>query len=268
MIDNTREDFRKKIIYVDDISYALITTQDRLKKHYKVYPAQTNEQLFEILGYVEPDLIILDINMPGVSGYETIEQLKANEAFADIPVMFLTGNRDRKSVVKGMSLGAVDVLFKPITDNELLEAIKYQLDPGMQKQNKAVILAVDDNPSILRSVNQALREDYTVLTLSNPEALSELLKRLTPDLFLLDCNMPKMSGFDLIPLIRNTVGHEETPIVFLTAEGKNDAVFAAMGLGVRDFIIKPVDDNILREKIALHIKGFMTLRRIRTIKLS
>ena len=259
-------DQRKKIIYVDDVSYALLTIQDRLKKHYKVYPAQSSEQLFDILKSVLPDLILLDINMPGVDGFETLRQLKAVEGYSGIPVIFLTGNRDIKSVVDGMNLGAADVLFKPITDHELHEAIDYQLSPEKQRQNKPVILAVDDNPSILRAVNQALCDQYTVLTLTNPEALPELLKKLTPDLFLLDCNMPRITGFELIPIIRKSIGHEETPIVFLTSVGKNDAVFAAMGLGVSDFIVKPVDDDVLREKMAVHVKNYMRLRRVRAAK--
>ena len=259
------EDVRKKIIYVDDVSYALITVQDRLKKHYKVYPAQTSEQLFEILDSVIPDLLILDVNMPVVNGFEIIKRVKDVPLYANIPVVFLTGNKDRESVVKCMELGAVDVLFKPITDSVLIEAIEYQFNPEKQKENKPIILAVDDNPSILRSVNQALKDNYTVLTLSNPELLSEVLKKVTPDLFILDCNMPKVSGFELIPRIRKTVGHEETPVVFLTSEVSNDTVFAALGLGAGDYIVKPVEDDVLREKVAVHLKNFIGLRRIRSI---
>jgi len=126
-------------------------------------------------------------------------------------------------------------------------------------------LAVDDNPSILRSVNQALRDNYTVLTLSNPELISEVLKKVTPDLFLLDCNMPMLSGLELVPIIRKSKGHEETPVIFLTSEVKNDTVFTALGLGAGDYILKPVDDDILREKIAYQTRNFIGLRRIRSI---
>ena len=265
MSGNIAEDLRKKIIYVDDVTYALITVQDRLKKNYKVYPAQSSDQLFEILGSVIPDLILLDVNMPVVNGYEIIKRIKAVQAYANIPVIFLTGNKDRDSVVKCMKLGAVDVLFKPISDSLLQEAIDYQFDREKQRENKPIVLAVDDNPSILRAVNQALRESYMVLTISNPELIAEVLKKVTPDLFLLDCNMPRISGLELIPMIRKTKDHEETPIIFLTSEVNNDTVFAALGLGVGDYIVKPFENEVLREKIALHTRNYIGLRRIRSV---
>ena len=77
--------------------------------------------------------------------------------------------------------------------------------------------------------------------------------------------MPVLSGFELIPIIRRISGHEETPIVFLTSEGTNDNVFAAIGFGASDFIIKPFDDAVLREKMAVYLKDFIMRRRIRQL---
>ena len=88
---------------------------------------------------------------------------------------------------------------------------------------------------------------------------------ITPDLFILDCQMPVYSGFDLVPIIRRIREHEETPIIFLTSEGTIDNISVAINLGARDFIIKPIDEAILREKVALHIKDFMMRRRIRSL---
>jgi len=265
MSEETVTETRKKIIYVDDISFALISVQDRLKKHYKVYPAQNGEQMFFILRSVVPDLIILDINMPGADGYQLITELKSVLEYALIPVIFLTGSKDNQSVIKCMDLGAADVLFKPIADADLLEAIEYQFSPLKQMENKPIILAVDDNPSILRAINEMLRDKYTVLTLSNPEIITEVLKKVTPDLFLLDCNMPKVSGLELIPIIRKRKDHEITPIIFLTSEVENSTVSAALGLGVGDYILKPINVDLLRDRIAAHAKNYIGLRRLRSV---
>jgi two-component system chemotaxis response regulator CheY len=89
--------------------------------------------------------------------------------------------------------------------------------------------------------------------LTKPTEVKESLTRITPDLFLLDCNMPGMSGFDLIPIIREFPEHKETPIVFLTAEGTVDHLTAAMHMGVSDFIVKPFNAKSLREKIDSYI---------------
>ena len=266
MTDKTVRDVRKKIIYVDDIQIMLLSIKDRLKKHYEVYPAQSTEILFELLLKIVPDLILLDINMPETDGYETIRQLKADSRYAKIPVIFLTGNTDRESVVSAMSLGAADILFKPVKDTVLIERIDYQFNYRKQLDNVPIILAVDDSPSILKSVNHALNDYYKVYTLPKSEAIREILNMVTPDLFLLDCNMPVYNGFDLIDIIRKIPAHEETPIVFLTSERDYETVSAAIGLGVNDYILKPIDEMVLREKIALHIKNYAMRRILRTVK--
>jgi len=115
---------------------------------------------------------------------------------------------------------------------------------------KPVILAVDDSPVILRTVLSILSSDYKVFTLPTPTELETVLLKIKPDLFLLDYKMPKVSGFDLIPLIRGVEAHKYTPIIFLTSEGSVDNLTAAMALGACDFIVKPFTADVLRGKIA------------------
>ncbi|MCL2079304.1 MAG: response regulator [Oscillospiraceae bacterium] len=265
-VNQTEKDDRKKIICVDDVQFMLLSLKDRLKDYYKVYPAQSDEILFEILEKTEDiDLILLDINMPNVDGYEIIRRLKGDKRYAAIPIMFLTGNRDKESVVQAFELGAVDVLFKPITKEELLERIDYQFNPESYGDKQPIILAVDDSPSILKALNETLNDMYKVYTLTRPEAISEVLKRVTPDLFVLDCNMPNMSGFELVKIIRNTPPNEDTPIVFLTSESNKDALYAAIGLGISEYILKPIDAALLREKIAAQLGDCLKRRMIRSV---
>jgi putative two-component system response regulator len=119
---------------------------------------------------------------------------------------------------------------------------------------KLCILAIDDARDTLTSVYHILHNEYKVYTLPQPEMLENFLKRIKPDLFLLDYKMPGMSGFDLIPIIRRFNEHKHTPIIFLTSEGTIDNLSASIALGACDFIVKPFDPNILSEKIAKHIK--------------
>ena len=256
---------RKKIILVDDIQLNLILTKERLKKYYEIYPVQSAEKLFAALENITPDLILLDINMPEVNGFEIIGQLKADYRYAEIPVIFLTSEGDKKMVIKGMSLGAEDFVSKPFSDAMLIECIENQLDPGKRENNKAIILAVDDNPSILQSINHALHKWYKVYTLPKPERLHDILQKLTPDLFLLDCKMPVMSGFDLIPIIRSYEEHEKTPIIFLTSEGTVDNLNVAVNLGACDFMVKPIDEVVMREKVAQNLTHYIMRRRIRNL---
>jgi PleD family two-component response regulator len=257
---------RKKIVYMDDVNFHLVSVKARLGRHYEVFPAQSAETFFEILENITPDLILLDINMPEYGGLEMFQTLKDIPRFADLPVIFLTGSNDDKTLAKAIGLGATDLVVKPFSDAELIAHIENQLSQEKQEEYMPVILAVDDNPSILKSINGLLHSQYKVYTLPNPEAMKTILEKITPDLFLLDCNMPVMSGFDLIPLIRAFPGHERTPIVFLTSEGDQDTLYAAVSFGASDFIVKPIDETVLRDKLAVQTKGYMIRRLMRKEK--
>jgi len=102
-----------KICLVDDNMTSLTLARDMLKGSYKVYPAPSAAKFFEIIENVRPDLILMDVDMPQVNGYEAVKILKADERFADIPVIFLTAKTDEESELKGFELGAVDYITKP-----------------------------------------------------------------------------------------------------------------------------------------------------------
>ena len=113
-----------------------------------------------------------------------------------------------------------------------------------------VILAVDDSPVMLNSISSVLKDEYKVFTLPKPTEVERALKRLVPDLFLLDYQMPELNGFELVPIIRSFEGHKDTPIIFLTSKGTINNVSAALALGACDFIVKPFNPKSFRGKIA------------------
>jgi putative two-component system response regulator len=121
------EDIRKKIILVDDIVDNLNQGRELLKKDYKVFPVPSAAKLFEVLEKVVPDLILLDIQMPEMDGFEAIKKLKANERYAEIPVIFLTAKSDAASEKLGLDLGAVDYVSKPFSAPIVLKRISNHL---------------------------------------------------------------------------------------------------------------------------------------------
>ncbi|MDR1668569.1 MAG: response regulator [Oscillospiraceae bacterium] len=116
------------------------------------------------------------------------------------------------------------------------------------------ILAVDDAAVSLHVISAALSDTYQVIALTKPTMLEEVLRNITPELFLLDYKMPEMSGFDLIPVIRSFEQHRETPIIMLTALGTMEKVSSAVGYGACDIITKPFEPGLLRERIARQLK--------------
>ncbi|MCL2214979.1 MAG: response regulator, partial [Treponema sp.] len=246
----------KKIVYVDDVNYSLISVKSRLSKYYEVFLAESSVKLFELLGYFKPDLILLDVNMPDIDGYDVIKSLKADERYAQIPVIFLTGNSDRESVVKGLSLGAVDYVIKPVSTPKLVEIIdnhlelkKYNKTSQDDGKNRPIVLAVDDVVSMLRAIQYALHDSYKVYVLSKSEDVLDFLKTKKPDLILLDYVMPVLNGFDLINIIRSLPDHKHTPIIIITTEGTQEHVNEAISLGASDFIVKPFKSKELNDKV-------------------
>ena len=118
---------RNKIIIVDDIFANLDQGKNMLKMFYQVFPAESAAKLFEILENIIPDLILLDIDMPEMNGYEAIKKLKSDERYAEIPVIFLTAKKDVNSEREGFDLGAVDYVSKPFSAPLLLKRIENQL---------------------------------------------------------------------------------------------------------------------------------------------
>lgn len=118
---------RSRIILVDDVMSYLEQGRNMLKTFYEVFPAPSAAKLFEILENVIPDLILLDIEMPEMDGYEAIRKLKADERYSDIPVIFLTALSDVNSEREGFDLGAVDYVQKPFSAPLLIKRIENQL---------------------------------------------------------------------------------------------------------------------------------------------
>ncbi|MDR2349074.1 MAG: response regulator [Deltaproteobacteria bacterium] len=130
----TTEKTRQKIMLVDDNFSNLEIGKNMLKELYEVYAIPSGEKLFEFLGRVTPALILLDILMPVMNGYEVMERLKASEEWKEIPVIFLTSQSDEISELKGLSMGAIDYVAKPFSARPLLKRIENQLLLASQKK--------------------------------------------------------------------------------------------------------------------------------------
>ena len=123
-----REESKKSILIVDDNKFNIVTARDVLKDDYVLFEALSAKEAFEILERKIPDLILLDIVMPEMDGYEMIQKLKASRRFRKIPVIFLTAETDPESEVRGFDLGAVDFIIKPFVNTVMKRRVKTQLE--------------------------------------------------------------------------------------------------------------------------------------------
>jgi len=118
---------QKTIFVVDDVDTNLSSAKDALKEHYRVMTLPSAAKMFALLEKITPDLILLDIEMPEMDGFEALSRLKSRKTHADIPVIFLTGMTDPSIEVRGFELGVVDFVTKPFSAPVLLNRIKTHL---------------------------------------------------------------------------------------------------------------------------------------------
>ena len=118
----------KIILMVDDVSTNIKCAAEVLKDKYQVVTARNGPTALLILDETKPDLIILDINMPDMDGYELLEIIKSKQECANIPIIFLTAESDAESKEKSFSMGATDYIMKPFGPKILRRRIDEILD--------------------------------------------------------------------------------------------------------------------------------------------
>ena len=117
----------KTIFIVDDSDTNLAMAEEALEEYFQIMTLPSADKMFGLLEKIKPDLILLDIEMPEMNGFEALEKLKTNSIWADIPVIFLTGTADKKIEEKSSKLGAVGVFTKPFSAESLLSKINSHI---------------------------------------------------------------------------------------------------------------------------------------------
>jgi DNA-binding NarL/FixJ family response regulator len=130
---NNLPDVTGHILIIDDDTGFLELTEKMLAGQYEVSLARSGKQALEYLdrGY-SPDLIFLDVDMPGMNGYETLKKIKALDGMEAVPVVFLTGMAETEAELRGLELGAVDYIVKPFVKDILLKRLEIHLQQGKE----------------------------------------------------------------------------------------------------------------------------------------
>ncbi|WIV99669.1 response regulator [Kinneretia aquatilis] len=184
------------ILIVDDTppNIGLLHTMLR-PQGYRIYAASSGLQALELVERIQPDLILLDVMMPGMDGFATCRALKARSATADVPVIFITACTESEDVVLGFQAGAADYIAKPIRVEEVLARVQTQLalrrcaqqERAEQQQLRAIVesmregLLLLDPQGSVRYSNPALQEQLgrSAVEIQSPE-LGRLLRQALP----------------------------------------------------------------------------------------
>src|SRR5438876_12071578 len=129
----------ERILVVDDTPANIQTVAAILKgQGYQLSVATNGKQALEVLEKIHPDLILLDVMMPELDGFETCQRIKASEAWRDIPIIFLTAKTETADIVKGFEMGAVDYVGKLFNAHELLARVSTHLTVDQLRRTLAL----------------------------------------------------------------------------------------------------------------------------------
>jgi class 3 adenylate cyclase len=165
---------KNRILIVEDTPANIQTLVAILKERgYQISVAMNGKQALDVLTRVQPDLILLDVMMPDMDGFETCQQLKAAEKWRQIPVIFLTSKTETADIVKGFELGAVDYVAKPFNAHELLARVNTHLTMDELRRNLAVKNAelARAHELVRRAFGRYVSEEVATSILQSPGGL-------------------------------------------------------------------------------------------------
>ncbi|EFH10507.1 PleD family two-component system response regulator [Pseudoroseomonas cervicalis] len=278
-----------RILVVDDIAANLRLLEARLNaEYYEVALASSGPEALSRAEDWMPDIILLDVMMPGMDGYEVCRRLKASTATAHIPVVMVTALVDASERVRGLEAGADDFLSKPVDHSTLfarlraLLRVKQVLDAFRLRAETALDLGFEPLPppseqiagaSILlatEDVNEAelltgvLAVDGVTLRLTGTATQAwQALSEGAFDLALLSLSLDGGEGLRLASRLRAQAATRDLPVLLIADADQHGLVLRGFELGANDHVLRPVDPNELRARVRNQLRRRRYQERLR-----
>jgi CheY-like chemotaxis protein len=231
-----------------------VVAADQITRYFSEMAMQTiiypkGEGAIEEVLRLQPDLIILDLQLPNISGWEILNQLKNNPKTKNIPAIIISVVDERS---KGLAQGAFEYLVKPITRAQLQVTIeKLQCLNRFESPNLTVlpktakkpplILLVEDNQANIDTMSGYLESrGYHLILANNGQQAIDLVRVQRPDLIVMDIQMPGMDGLEAMRHIRDDWQFGDIPIIALTALAMPGDRETCLAAGANEYLSKPV----------------------------
>jgi len=243
-----------KVLVCDDERHVVRLIQVNLERQgYAVVTAFGGRECLDKISSERPDIVVLDVLMPDMNGFEVLRLIRQNAETENLPVVMLRAKAQDKGVFERYEYGADLYLTKPFNPTELISFLlgrPPKPKPGVKPKK---ILVCDDERQTVNSIQSELEQSgYEVVALSDARLVLETARRERPDFVVLDVMMPYADGYALRNDIRSTVGLANMPVVLLTAQAQETYVYQAGENEVDFFLVKPVDPVELRLFLKLY----------------
>ena len=253
------EDFDKegevKVLIIDDTPETTYFIKDYFKAiDIKPFSHFSGDGAFDKVRKVLPDLVIMDIMLPGFSGWDILAELKKDEITRDIPVIISSVIDDRD---RGFSLGASEYIVKPFAIDNLDEIVRkffpHKKTLLKDSNRQILILLAEDNDITIKTFLNCLKpEGYKVIVARNGSEVIERVGKNKPHIILMDIQMPGMDGLEATRYIREELG-SAVPVVALSSISVPGQKEDCLKAGANEYVKKPVN----RKKLLSVIDKFL-----------
>jgi two-component system, cell cycle response regulator len=270
-----------RVLVVDDIAANVRLLQARLEAEYfDVLTASRGEDALDICARERVDVVLLDVMMPAMDGFEVCRRLKASPRTHHIPVVMVTALDQPSDKLQGLECGADDFLTKPVDDialvtrvkslarlkvlnDEMLmrastsrqlgltdeEALERALSAGPGR-----ILVVDDHPRSAPRIMGALTKVHDAVLERNPQTALIMLAEQPFDLLIVSTSLEGADGLRLCSQVRSLDRTRHMPIIIVVEAGNEARLLRGLDMGVNDYVMSPVDRHELLARVKTQIK--------------
>jgi len=279
-----------RVLVVDDVLPNVKLLEAKLKsEYYEVTTAQSGIEALENVKKRIPDIILLDVMMPDMDGFETCRRLKSDPETADIPVVMVTALTDVGDRVQGLNFGADDFLTKPINDLALFARIRSlvrlkgmtdelklrgktglqfgisdEINSRINDTRGAKILIVDEDVAESQQIGNKLREIgmHVDVTPDPPKAVG-MSEQFDYDLIIVSTQLSSDDGLHLCTHFRSQERTRNTPLLIIIDDNNTELLVKGLDMGINDYLITPIDSNevVARTKIQVRRKRYQDALR-------
>ena len=267
-----------RILVVDDVEPNVRLLEAKLTlEYYEVLTAGDGATALQVASEERPDIVLLDVMMPGMDGFETCRRLKADPVTRHIPVVLVTALDGREDKIKGLEAGADDFVTKPIDDVILFARVRSLLrlksvvdelrereesgrrlgvdtdGAGRLRGSGGRVLIVDDNERQARKMAEHLAGEHRTTIESDP-ATALIAARGPVDLMIVNVSSAEFDGLRFVAQTRSTEASRRMPILAVVDPADRPRLLKALELGVNDILPRPVDPEELEARTRTQIR--------------